>query len=321
LRFGFILFPYARFGDIGEIAETVSAAESAGFSTCDLPHHLLPPAWSTAALATKVWYDPVTLSAFLAARTSTLVFRTGVLVVPYLQPVPLAKAVATLDIISSGRFRLGVGTGWMRAEFRRLGVPFDERGAITDESLRAMRELWGADLPSFSGKHVAFQDVSFLPRPISARIPVDVGGTGPRVFRRVAELGDGWCPLALTHDAIAHGVSEIKRLLSARGRDPGELVVSVRLAVDTDPEVAAMADHVDAKGGRGAIPCANEPEPRGLIASECIEEIEALRATGVTDVTVECAWSSAEELRDKLSWFSSDVMPAFARSNGAGVTS
>jgi alkanesulfonate monooxygenase SsuD/methylene tetrahydromethanopterin reductase-like flavin-dependent oxidoreductase (luciferase family) len=152
LHFGFMLFPYSRFSDIEDVAETVCVAERAGFSTCVLPHHLLPPTWPQAAPASKVWYDPITLSAFLAARTSTLVFRTGVLVAPYLQPIPLAKAVATLDIVSGGRFRLGVGVGWMRAEFRRLGIPFEERAAITDEYLRAMRKLWNSESPSFSGQ-------------------------------------------------------------------------------------------------------------------------------------------------------------------------
>jgi probable F420-dependent oxidoreductase len=305
-----MLFPYSRFGGIEDMAAAVGVAEQVGFSTCVLPHHLLPPAWPRAAAAAKVWYDPLALSGFLAARTSTLVFRTGVLVVPYLQPVPLAKAIATLDIVSAGRFRLGVGAGWMRAEFRRLGLPFAERGAMTSEYVRAMRELWTSELPSFSGRYVSFEDVSFLPRPLSERIPIDFGGTGPLVFRRVAELGDGWCPMALTVDALAAGVSEIRSLLAAGGRDPDRLAVAYALAVDADPETAAMAHHASAEGGVGGGAPDSPAQARSLSAAQCIEAVAALRGAGVTDVTVELRWRSAAELDDRLRWFASEVIPA-----------
>ena len=318
LAFGFLLFPYSRFADADDIAETVIVAERLGFSSCILPHHLLPPAWPRAGLAGKVWHDPLTLSAFLAGQTSRIVVRTGILVVPYLQPVSLAKTIATLDIVSAGRFRLGVGSGWMRAEFRRLGIPFDERGAMTDEYLRAMTELWYADRPSFSGRYVSFDDVSFLPRPHSERIPVDFGGNGPRVFRRVAELGDGWYPMALTPEAVAAGVSELRELFAGRGRDPDRLVVTCGLAVDSgDPETATMAQHVTAGGGHGADTQTTPPRPHSLSAAECIDAIAALRAARVTDVSAEFSWTSGAELREKLSWFASEVMPAFGETTGA----
>jgi probable F420-dependent oxidoreductase len=289
-------------------------AERLGFSSCVLPHHLLPPAWPRAVAAARVWYDPIPLIAFLAARTSRLVFRTGVLVVPYHRPVQLAKAVATLDLVSRGRFRLGVGSGWLRAEFRRLGIPYDERGAMTDEYLRAMRELWEAEAPAFSGRWVSFDDVSFLPRPRSRRIPVDVGGTGPRVFRRVAELGDGWWPLALPSDAVAAGLAEIRSLLEARGRDAAGLAVVSNLAVDRDPETAGMAAHASAEGGRGADLSAAPAETRSLTAQECVAAIEGLRAAGVTDVVLELAWRSGADLRDRLQWFADHVIPALGGS-------
>jgi probable F420-dependent oxidoreductase len=317
VRFGFLLFPYSRFGDAQEIADTVRDAEAAGFSTCVLPHHLLPPAWPQAAPTGKVWYDPLVLSSSLAAQTSRLTFRTGVLVVPLLQPVALAKAVATLDAVSGGRFRLGVGIGWMRAEFRRLGLSFEDRASTADEYLRAMKELWTAESPSFAGKHVSFDDVSFLPRPTSNRIPIDIGGSGPRVFRLVAELGDGWCPLTRDHDEIARGISEIKQLYAAHDRDPDEPAVSVPLPIDTDPELAAMKSHVRA-GRQPGLGRGDPTEPRAASAAECIEEVETLRALGVTDVTVECAWETPADFRDKLRWFADAVLPTFSDPVRAG---
>jgi alkanesulfonate monooxygenase SsuD/methylene tetrahydromethanopterin reductase-like flavin-dependent oxidoreductase (luciferase family) len=133
LTFGLGLFPYSRFRGADDVVETVATAERLGFSVVGLPEHLLLPVWPTAPEHTKVWHDQLALAAYLAGGTSRIDFLTTVLVVAYHPPVQLAKALVTLDLMSGGRIRLGVGAGWMRAEFRRLGIPYEERGAITDE--------------------------------------------------------------------------------------------------------------------------------------------------------------------------------------------
>src|SRR5689334_21371953 len=138
IGFGFGISPYNRLQHVSELVEVVQAGEKLGFDAVLLPEHLLPPRWQGADPSTKFWYDLATLGAFLAAATARIRFITSVLVVPYHPPVQLAKAIATLDVLSGGRIACGVGVGWMRAEFRRLGIPFEERGAITDEYLRAM---------------------------------------------------------------------------------------------------------------------------------------------------------------------------------------
>ena len=211
----------------------------------------------------------------------------------------LAKALATLDLLSGGRVRLGVGAGWMRAEFRRLGIPFEERGAITDEYLRAMRELWTAERPSFSGRYVSFDDVSFLPRP--GHIPIYVGGSGARPFRRIAELGDGWLPLPATAEEIATGRLQIRRLFGDRGRDPDSLWIGCSFRAGGDPETERMAAHV--AGGE------RDPARGGRVpAGECLRAIEELRAAGASHVSVAFAWRTGEELRDELRWFAAEVM-------------
>src|SRR5438552_1286066 len=118
LTFGFGVFPYTRFRDLDDLVATVELGEALGYDAVALPEHLLPPAWPDAPAHTKVWHDQVALASFLAARTTRLRLLTSVLVVPYHPPVQLAKALATLDLLSGGRVRLGVGAGWMRAEFR-----------------------------------------------------------------------------------------------------------------------------------------------------------------------------------------------------------
>src|SRR5258708_5299512 len=127
------VFPYTRFRAPGEMAEVVIEAEELGFDVVGLPEHLLPPHWPTADAATKYWCDLPALVTYRAGVTKRIRFLTSVLVVPYHPPIQMAKALATADVLSDGRLMLGVGAGWMEAEFRRLGLPFDQRAAITDE--------------------------------------------------------------------------------------------------------------------------------------------------------------------------------------------
>jgi probable F420-dependent oxidoreductase len=313
VTFGFTPFPWSRFRDLEELARCVQVAEGLGYAAVGLPCHLLVPAWPQAAPATKLWYDPVTLAAFLAARTSRIVVETLVLVVPYYPPVQLAKALATADVASGGRIRLGVGTGWMRAEFRRLGLPYEERGAMTDEYLRAMRALWTMDRPRFAGRWVSFEDVSFLPRPTRADgVPIVVGGSGSRPLHRVAELGAGWHPLVGGAAGVRRGLTELEPLMLERGRDVGDLHVGYTFAAGDDPELEAMSHDPLSAGGHGAGARELREGTGRLGTGACIDAIGELVDAGVNHVAVSFAWHDAASLEEELRWFAAEVMPAFA---------
>ncbi|HLZ69622.1 MAG TPA: TIGR03619 family F420-dependent LLM class oxidoreductase [Dehalococcoidia bacterium] len=307
MRFGFSLFPFTRFAGAAELAAVAKLGDELGFDAVLLPEHLLPPRWPDADLTTKYWFDLPALAAYLAAVTERIRFLTGVIVVPYHQPVALAKALATLDVLSNGRLSCGVGAGWMRAEFRRLGIPFEERGAITDEYLRAMQELWTSEAPAFHGRYVSFEDVSFFPRPVQQpSIPLYIGGTGPRPFRRVAELGDGWLPMTGTPAAVAAGVAQIRRQLLALGRDPAGLWVGCTgLSLGVDAEVQAMRRHVVGGGStrsREARPLRDR--------DEIVAAVQEYAAAGVTFLSVGFAWQNARELMHGLERFARDLLPA-----------
>lgn len=307
IGFGFSVFPYSRFTGTEELASVVQLGEELGFDAVLLPEHLLPPAWPNADLASKLWYDPLTLAAFLAGRTSRIAFLTSVLVVPYYHPIRLAKALATLDVVSNGRIWLGVGAGWMPAEFKRLGIPLADRAAITDEYLRAMIELWtspSAEGPAFEGRFVSFRDVSFLPRPVQQpHIPILVGGTGPRPFRRVVELGQGWYPMTGSPAEVQDGVARLRSMFEAAGRDPTSLWVGCGgVSMGTDDLTARMRH--DAGGpDTDAAPCTT--------AAEAIDRIHRYREAGATFLSVGFAWRSAAELGEQMRAFAVDVMPAF----------
>lgn len=301
--FGFSVFPYSRFRDTDELAAVVQEGEELGFDAVLLPEHLLPPAWPNADPASKLWYDPLTLAAFLAGKTSRIAFLTSVLVVPYYHPIRLAKALATLDVVSKGRIWLGVGAGWMPAEFKRLGISLADRSAITDEYLRAMVELWTNDAPEFEGQYVSFRDVSFLPRPVQQpHIPILVGGTGPRPFRRVVELGQGWYPMTGGLDEVRRGVTRLRALFAAAGRDPASLWVGCGgISMGTDDLTGRMRH--DAGGSEEAAPpCANP--------NEAIRRIYDYRDAGATFLSIGFRWQSASELAEQLRQFARDVIPA-----------
>src|SRR5262247_2187637 len=183
-------------------------AEALGFAHVTANDHLVVPnsiASRYPYTATGEWpgaragecLEQVTVLGFLAAATSRIRLVTSVMVVPQRPAVLAAKALATVDVLSHGRLTVGVGVGWLDEEFRALAAPpFAERGAVTDEFLAAFHELWTSDAPRFAGKHVAFSDIRFEPKPVQKpRPPIWVGGESRVALRRVARLGDGWYPV------------------------------------------------------------------------------------------------------------------------------
>ena len=176
--------------------------------------------------------EQLTLLAFLAGQTSRIRLVTSVIIVPHRNPLVAAKALATLDVLSGGRLVVGVGVGWMREEFEALGLPpFEERGAVTDEYIRAFKELWTSDDPHFEGKYVSFDNISFLPKPVQKpHPPIWVGGESRPALRRTAELADGWYPLGSnptfpmgTPEQLAAGLERLAVYARRFGRDPSEI--------------------------------------------------------------------------------------------------
>ena len=176
--------------------------------------------------------EQITLLSYIAGQTSKIRLVTSVLIVPHRNPLIAAKSLATLDVLSGGRLVVGVGVGWMREEFQALGLPpFEERGAVTDEYIRAFKTLWTEDTPSFEGKYVSFDDISFLPKPVQKpHPPVWVGGESRPALRRTAELGNGWYPLGSnptfpmgTPEQLRGGLERLAQYAARFGRDPSEI--------------------------------------------------------------------------------------------------
>ncbi len=181
--------------------------------------------------------EQITLLSYIAGQTSKIRLVTSVLIVPHRNPLIAAKSLATLDLLSGGRLVVGVGVGWMREEFQALGLPpFEERGAVTDEYIRAFKVLWTEENPSFEGKYISFDDISFLPKPVQKpHPPIWVGGESRPALRRTAELADGWYPLGSnptfpmgTPDQLKAGLEQLAQYARRFGRDPSEIEIIYR---------------------------------------------------------------------------------------------
>ncbi len=198
----------------------------------------------------SAWLEPLTTLAAMAAVTKNLKLATGILLSPLRAPVLLAKTIASLDVLSKGRTQLALGVGWQAEEYEAVGIPWEERYKRLDEGVRACRAIWGEQPVSFESANVKLSDAWALPRPAQSRVPLLFGlAMTPRNAQRMAELGDGWCPVVPTVEQIRDGVAMLSDALAAVGRDIS--TQHIRLGV---PHVYDASGKVDVRKSLSVIP-------------------------------------------------------------------
>lgn len=226
MEFGICIPHYGKAIDMRKIIENVQYAETVGFDSVWVTDHIIVPR-SMDLIYRDNMLEPVALLSHLAGLVPRVKLGTSVLILPYRNPVVLAKMLATIDQLSGGRLIVGVGGGWMTEEFTALSVSYPDRGKLSDEYLRVMRALWTHETVSFYGQYTSFQEMKASPLPAQKHLPIWVGGVSPRARRRAAELGDGWHATNLTPEAMAEGVAHLKKLWAKHGRT-GDPMISVR---------------------------------------------------------------------------------------------
>lgn len=207
------------------VADLATGAEELGYASVWVSDHVLVP--RSRDFPPQHQLDALATLAYLAARTERIAIGTSVLVLPYRDPIPTAKALSTIDWLSGGRLVVGVGVGWLEAEFGALGVPFAERGARTDEAMRVLRNLWETETSSFEGRWNRYQGMASFPKSAPGRegtIPMLVGGNSQKAIERAARLGDGWHPLGRAPAKLAESIATYKAVCEERGRLPGRAV-------------------------------------------------------------------------------------------------
>lgn len=216
--------------------------------------------------------DPLLPLAYAAAMTKTIRLGTGVIILPQRSPLYLAKECATLDVLSHGRFMLGIGSGWLKEEFDSLGLDFKQRGKRTDEAIEAMRALWREPVSNYHGKHFNFGPVKSNPKPVQkGGVPIHVGGHSPAAARRAGRYGDGFFP--------------------ALG-DPAQLKEIIGL-------MRAEAD----KAGRNA-----DAIELSCMGSRKLEQLKAVQDVGVTRVVMAPPAFDAEGLTRGLETLGDEVI-------------
>ena len=197
----------ATSADVVRIAQT---AEEVGFDYLGVSDHIFMTV-EMAKLMGGRWCEGVTAITFLAGATKRIQVYNSVLVLPYRDPVILAKQMATLDFLSGGRSILGIGIGHLEKEFEVLKVPRAERGPMSDEYLEAIKILWTEERPEFHGKYVEFDDIVFEPRPVAKpHPPIWIGGNTKPAMRRAAKYGDGWVPWQITPAQLPEALDYLK---------------------------------------------------------------------------------------------------------------
>jgi len=184
------------------------------------------------------WLEPLTTLSVLCGMTSSIRLGTGILIAALRRPVVLAKAAATLDVLSGGRLDLGVGVGWQREEYEAAGLDFDSRGRLLDHTLEVCQMLWRERRAAYGSPELRFEAIHMMPKPVQPNgVPIWISGTvTSRVAQRLARFGEGWIPWGPAADDVIPAIGKMKELLARAGRDPSSLQVVGSLTAVARPD-------------------------------------------------------------------------------------
>jgi probable F420-dependent oxidoreductase len=274
-------------------------AEELGYDSVWVSDHVVVPHANVANFGRTI-FDPLITLGVIAGATSRVRLGTTVLIVPYRNAVVTAKMVASLDALSDGRVVLGVGAGWVAAESAMLGVPFAERGAMTDEYLQAMQELWTSKEPSFQGKYTRLSGLHFEPRPVQTpHPPIWVGGHSSAALRRTVRFGEAWHPINRPPEELRAGRAELARLCQELGRA-------------TPPAITLRNDVCVLSPGRRAPASAHAGRVLAGEPSALVDQLAELAECGVEHLVLEFLAADGGELGAQMGTFAERVRPRLA---------
>ena len=239
-----VVFPQTEYGcEPAAIRDYAQTAEDLGYSHVVAYDHVLganperPGGWQGPYTYQSSFLEPLILFTYMAAHTEKLGFLTGVIILPQRQTALVAKQAATLDVLSRGRLRLGVGIGWNAVEYTALDEDFHTRGRRIEEQVEVMRLLWTQPLVTFTGRWHKILDAGLNPLPVQRPIPVWFGGHADAVLDRVARLGDGWLPNFRNPADVRAPLEKIYKALEHYGRSRSDFDIEARINYgDGDPD-------------------------------------------------------------------------------------
>jgi probable F420-dependent oxidoreductase len=268
-------------------------ADELGYDMISTPEHFIIPN-EHVELSGPHYFHAAAAQGYLAGATKRIRINSSIALLPLQHPIVTAKALATIDWMSSGRIIATFGVGWLEKEFAILGVPFHERGRMSDEYLAAMIELWTKDSPEFEGRYVSFKDVAFEPKPVQKpHLPIWMGGDSDAALERTARFASGWWPFLTRPQEIGRRIAFIKSQPTWKG---GHLEVMYGLATSRVGEGHVVVDDPGARAG--------------MSAQEIVDRLGLLRDQGVTMSSVPIPpVSSIDAYLDHAQWVIEEIKP------------
>ena len=302
MKLGICVPHYGRPIEVDRIHTVARHAEEAGLDSVWVTDHVIVPR-DVDIIYREQMLDPLAVLPWLAGVTSRIALGTSVVILPYRSPIPVAKLLASVDVLSGGRLIVGAAIGWMEGEFAALGVPFKERVSRSEEALELMRAVWTQERPEIETQRHHLSGLQASPMPLQKpRPPIWIGGGSEGALRRVARLGDGWHATAATPEVFRQGKQAVTRFWKEAARE-GEPAWSMRIPLFIDG-VHQWA--VDAKllRGRHAL--------RGTV-KQVAGQLAEYQRLGVSHVALEVSYSVYPAIFETIDLLADQVKPVLER--------
>ena len=302
MKLGICLPHYGRPIEPSRLAHLASRAEEAGLDSVWVTDHVIVPR-DVPLIYRDDMLDPLAVLPWLAGVTERIALGTSVIVLPYRPPLPVAKLLASVDVLSGGRLIVGVAVGWLEGEFAALGVPFRERGRRTDEAIELFRAVWTEEYPTIETASHRLAGLKASPIPLQKpRPPILVGGASDAALRRAARLGDGWHASGMPPSAFRASALAVAHHWKDAGRE-GEPELTLRVPLLIDGIHRPAVDQA-LLGGRHVV--------RGSIAS-IAKELRQYQSAGCNHVALEVSYSTYPAILDTIDVLAEEIRPALAQ--------
>jgi len=302
-----------RLPDAQGLKRYVERAEELGFESVLAGDHIVLPTDGTnqypytsdgsfSRPTDEPFLETMTLLGYLAACTSRIKLGSTVVILPYRNPVVQAKMFASLDVLTNGRIICGVGVGWLEKEFEILGLDYHQRGAMTNEFLEIMQELWTQPNPEYHGKYYRFDGIKFEPKPVQqSGIPIWVGGHTKAALRRTAKYGSCWHTSRQTPDFVAENLPYLRERIEKEGRDQSEVTVSLKRSLHFTDIGMNEGNYVRSGGSLVAT------------TGEVLEDLHICQEIGINQLTFDFRVESLPDCIRVMEHLAENVLPVALR--------
>lgn len=292
MKFGIALPHFGKFADKDNITRISRDAELLGFDSLWVSDHIVIP--NSHKGFGEIFYEPLITLSYIASLTSKIRLGTSVIILPYRNPVVLAKMISTIDVLSEGRLIFGIGIGWLREEFSSLSIDFDNRNNLTEESIKVMKVLFKEDDPNYKGQFYNISSVKFLPKPTQKpHPPIWMGGNSDIAIQFALKHCNGWHSVGLIPKEILEKVDYIK---SISNKYKNELEISTR------KNFQITQKKID-----------DQKEVLRGTSDKIIEELENYMKAGVSHIVFQILGSNLNEIIKTMETFSVKIKPQLSK--------